>query len=113
MFATPFISVEFEVHKNDDTRFNDGDEISLVNFGPIALFSEAKLTTSSGKHLEKVDNLHPICLVYKLPISTQQTSQLMYGFEESTTIRRQELTNNKTERNLFCENKTKRLVWIC
>ena len=44
-----FISVEFEVLKNDDTRFIDGDEINLVNFGPIALFSEAKLTTSSGK----------------------------------------------------------------
>ena len=31
-----FISVEFEVPKNDDTRFNDDDEISLVNFGPVA-----------------------------------------------------------------------------
>ena len=109
-----FTSVEFEVLKNDDTRFNNGDEISLVNFGPVALFSEAKLTTSSGKHLEKVDNLHPICLMYKLLTSSQQTSQLMYGFEESTAIRKQELTNNKTEqRSLFCENKTKRLVWIC
>ena len=58
-----FISVEFEVPKNDDTRFNDGNEISLVNFGPVALFSEAKLTTSSGKQLEKVDNLHPISLM--------------------------------------------------
>ena len=107
-----YISLEFEVLKNDDTRFNDGDEISLVNFGPIVLFSETKLTTSSGKHLEKVDNLHPICLMYKLLTSSQQTSQLMYGFEESTTIRRQELTNSKTERNLFCENKIKKLVWI-
>ena len=59
-----YISLEFEVLINDDTRFDDGDEINLVNFGPVALFSEAKLTTSSGKHLEKVDNLHPICLMY-------------------------------------------------
>ena len=73
----------------------------MVNFGPIAQFSEAKLTTSSGKHLEKVENLHPICLMYKLLTSSQQTSQLMYGFEESTTIRRQELTNNKTEKETF------------
>ena len=58
-----YISVEFEVLKIDDTRFNYGNEISLVNFGPVALFSDAKLTTSSGKHLEKVDNLHPICLL--------------------------------------------------
>ena len=48
-----FISLEFEVLKNNNTRFADGDEIGLVNFGPISLFSEAKLTTSSGKHLEK------------------------------------------------------------
>ena len=86
-------SLEFEVLKNDNTRYANGDEISLVNFGPVALFSEAKLTTSSRKQLGKVDNLHPICLMYKLLTSSQQTSQLMYGFEESTTIRRQELTN--------------------
>ena len=73
----------------------------MVNFGPVALFSEAKLTTSSGKHLEKVDILHPICVMYKLLTSSQQTSQLMYRFEESTTIRRQELTNNKTEKETF------------
>ena len=73
----------------------------MVNFGPISLFSEAKLVTSSGKHLEKVDNLHPISLLYKLLTSQQQTSQLMYGFEESSTIRRQELTNNKTEKGIF------------
>ena len=96
-----FISVESEVLKNDDTRYNDGGERSLDNFGPIALFSEAKLTTSSGKHVEKVDSLHPICLMYKLLTSNQLTSQLMYGFEENTAIRRQELTNNKTEKGTF------------
>ena len=65
-----FISLEFEVLKNNNTRYTNGDEISLVNFGPISLFSEAKLTTSSGKHLEKVDNLHLISLMYKLLTST-------------------------------------------
>ena len=95
------ISLEFEVLSNDDTRFNDGDEINLVNFGPVPLFTEAKVTTSSGKQLEKVNNLHPICLMYKLLTSSQQTSQLMYGFEESTVIRRQELTNIKTEKGTF------------
>ena len=96
-----FISLEFEVLKNDNTRYADGDEISLVNFGPVVLFSEAKLTTSSGKHLEKVDNLHPISLMIKLLTSGSQTSQFLYGFEESTTIRRQELTNNKNEKGTF------------
>ena len=96
-----FISLEFEVLKNNNTRYAHGDEIGLVNFGPISLFSEAKLTTSSGKHLEKVDNLHLLSLMYKLLTSTKSTSQLMYGFEEDTTIRRQELTNNKNEKGTF------------
>ena len=95
------ISLEFEVLKNNNTRFADGDEIGLVNFGPISLFSEAKLTTSSGKHLEKVDNLHLISLMYKCLTSTKSTSQFLYGFEESETIRRQELTNNKNEKGTF------------
>ena len=95
-----YLSLEFEVLKNNNTRYANHDEISLVNFGPVALFSGAKLTTSSGKHLEKVDNLHPISLMYKLLTSGSQTSQLVYEFEEST-IRRQELTNNKTEKGTF------------
>ena len=73
----------------------------MVNFEPVALFSEAKLTTSSGKHLEKVENLHPISLMIKHLTSGSQTSQLLYGFEESTTIRRRELTNNKNEKGTF------------
>ena len=54
------ISLDFEVAKNDDTRYVDNDQVALVTFGPVALFSEAKLTTSSRKHLQKVDNLHII-----------------------------------------------------
>ena len=86
-----YISFEFEVLKNDDTRSADGDQICLVNVWPVALFSEAKLVTSSGKHLEKVDNVHPICLMSKLLTSTQQTRQLKTR------------TNNKQnrKRNLF------------
>ena len=96
-----YISLDFEVLKETNTRYADGDQISIVNFGPFVIFKEAKVTTSSGKHLEKVDNLHPISLLYKCLSSTQSTSQLLYGFEESVTIRRQELTNNKTEKGNF------------
>ena len=99
-----YISLDFEVLKQDDTRDADGDQISLINFGPVALFSEAKLTTSSGKHLEKVDNLHTVKLMNKRLTSGQQTSEFMYGFDESVTIRRRELTNNKTEKGTFFVN---------
>ena len=33
-----YISLEFEVLKKDDTRYANGDNISLVNFAPVALF---------------------------------------------------------------------------
>ena len=106
-----YISVEFEVLKNDNTRYVNGDEISLVNFRPVALFSETMLTTSSWKHLEKVDNLDSMCFMYKFLTRNQQTSQLMYGFEESIAIRRRGLTNHKTEKGtFFVRKKTKRLV---
>ena len=100
-----YISLEFEVRNNNNTRYADGDEISLVNIGPVALFSEAKLVTSSRKHLEKVDNLHPICLMYILLTSQQQTSEMVYGFEENTAIRGQELTNHKPEKGTFIVRK--------
>ena len=96
-------SLDFEGLKNNDTRYADGDKINLVNFGPAALFSEAELTTSSGKHLEKVDNLHTVNLMNKLLTSQQQTSELMYDFEESQATRL-ELTTNKTEKEIFFVN---------
>ena len=60
-----YISIEFEVLKQNNTRYVDNDQISLVNFGPIALFNVAELVTGSGKHLENVDNLHAVCLTYE------------------------------------------------
>ena len=103
-FQNSYILVDFEVVKNDDTRYVDNDQIALVNFGPVAFFSEAKLTTSSRKHLEKVDNLHIMSIMHELLTSQQQTSELINGFEESVAFRRQELTNNKTERNILREH---------
>ena len=72
-----------EVLKQDDTRYDDGDQIILIKFGPVALFKEAKLKASSRKHLEKIDNLRTVGSMKKLLTSGQQTSELMYGFEES------------------------------
>ena len=40
----------------------------------------------------------------KLLISQQQTSELMYEFEESEATRRLDLTTNKNEKGVFCEN---------
>ena len=73
--------------KIDDTRYADGDEIALTNFGLIAFFSEAKVTNSSGKHPDKVYNLHTVNLKNNILPSQQQTRELLYGFEESEAIR--------------------------
>ena len=51
-----FISVDFDVPNQDDTRYADGDWISISNFGSVALFSEAKLTICYGKHSENKYN---------------------------------------------------------
>ena len=98
-----YVLVEFELTHNDDTKYVDGNEISLVNLGPIAMFAEARLTTHSGKHLEKVENVHPISLMHKLLSSCHETTDLLSGFDSSIPRRRKELTNNKEngEKGIF------------
>ena len=58
--------LNFDVlHAATNNRYVDGNDIRLVNLGPIALFSNYKLTTSSGKHLENFDHAHIVSLMYK------------------------------------------------
>ena len=49
-----YISLEFEVLNNGNTRYADIKRLGFVIFGPVALFSGAKITTSSGKHLKEL-----------------------------------------------------------
>ena len=46
---TSYISPKFG---NDNTRYAENDQTSIVNLGPVASFSEAKLTTCAGKRVE-------------------------------------------------------------
>ena len=78
-----------------NNRYADGNDIRLVNLGPIALFSNYKLTTSSGKHLENIDHAHIVSLMYKLLSSSKGSDDLSIGFDSDRTRRRNELTNNK------------------
>ena len=78
-----------------NNRYADGNDIRLVNLGPIALFSNYKLTTSSGKHLENIDHAHIVSLMYKLLSSSKGSDDLSIGFDRDRTRRRNELTNNK------------------
>ena len=74
----------------------DGNDIRFVNLGPIALYSNYKLTTSSGKHLEDVNHAHIVSLMYKLLTSAKGSDNMSAGFDRDKGRRRNELTNNKT-----------------
>ena len=76
-------------------RYAIGADIRLVNLGAIALFSIYQLTTSSGKHLEKINHAHIVSLMYKLLSSSKGSDDLSIGFDRSRDRRKPELTNNK------------------
>ena len=67
----------------------------LVSDGPIALFSNYKLQSSSGKHIEEIHHGHIVCLMYKLTTSARNPDDLSFGFDRDRGRRQRELTNNK------------------
>ena len=79
-----------------NNRYVDTSDIRLVILGPIVLFSNYKLTTSLGKHLEEISHAHIVSLMYKLLISNKDGEDLSIGFDRSRDRRKRELTNNKT-----------------
>ena len=77
-----YLELNFDVlHAATNNRYVDGNDIRLVNLGPIALFSNYKSTTSSGKHLEKIDHAHIVSLMYKLLTSSKGSDDLSIGFD--------------------------------
>ena len=98
-----YLELNFDVlHAgNDNNRYADGNDIRLVNLGPIGLFSNYKLTTSSGKHLENIDHAHIVSLMYKLLSLSRGSDDLSIGFDRDRTRRRNELTNKKNIKGKF------------
>ena len=75
-----YLDLNFEVIKKaDDSRCGNGNDIKLINLGPIALFSNFKLTTSSGKHLEDISLAHIVSLLYKVITSSKDSDDLFIG----------------------------------
>ena len=92
-----YIELNFDVLRVDNSnRYVDANGIRLVNLGPIALFSNYKLTTSSGKHLEEISHAHIVSLMYKLLTSSKDSDDLSIGFDRNRGRRKNEITNNKT-----------------
>ena len=91
-----YLDLNFDVvHAANNNRYADGNDIRLVNLGPVALFSNYKLTTSSGTRLEDVSHAHIVSLMYKLITTAKDMNDLSIGFDRDRTRRRNELTNNK------------------
>ena len=94
--SNSYLVLSFEVIKRvDNSRYANGNDIRLVNLGPVALFSNFKLTTSSGKHLEDISHAHLVSLMYKLITSSKDSNDLSIGFGNSRNRRRDELALNK------------------
>ena len=68
------------LHAATNNRYIDVDDIRLVNGGAIALFSNCKLKSSSGKHIEENNHAHIVCLMYKILTSARNTDDLSFGF---------------------------------
>ena len=97
-----YLELNFDVlHAATNNRYADGNDIRLVNLGPIGLFSNYKLTTSSGKHLENIDHAHIVSLMYKLLSSSKGSDDLSFGFDRDRNRRQRELTNNKTQKGKY------------
>ena len=91
-----YIDPNFDVlNATTNNRYADGADIWLINLGKIALFSNFKLTTSSGKHLEKIDHALIVSLKYKLLTSSRDSDDLSIGFDRDRKRRKRELSNNK------------------
>ena len=92
------LDLDFNIsHKaGPHARSADNDHIKFVNLGPTALFNKYRLTSSSGKEIEDVDNAPVICLMYKMLSSSRDSDDLSIDFRTSNEVRERELTNNKT-----------------
>ena len=91
-----YLEIKFDVlQAATDNRYVDANEIRLVNLGPIALFCNYELTTSSGKHLKEISHAQIVSLMYNLLTSSKDSDDLSIGFDRNRGRRKNELSNNK------------------
>ena len=95
---TNFYLVFDVIQATTNNRHADSIGIRLINLGPVALFSNYNMTTSSGQHLEIIRLGHIVSLMYKLRTSAKETDDLFIGFDRDRAGRQRELTNNKNQK---------------
>ena len=87
-----YLELNFDViQAATNNRYTNDNDIRLVNLGPIALFSNYKLTTSSGKHLEEISHAHIVTLMYKLLTSSKDSEDSSIGFDRNRGRRKKRI----------------------
>ena len=95
-----YLDLNFDVlHAATNNRYADTNDIKLIILGPIALFSNYKLTNSSRKHLEDIIQAHIVSLMYKLISIAKDTPDLSIGFDRNHNRRQRELSHNKNQKS--------------
>ena len=91
-----YLDLNFEVIKKaDNSRYENGNYIRLVNLSPIALFNHFKLAMSKGKRLEDISHVQLVSLMYELISSSRGSDDLSIGFDRGCGRRKDELAINK------------------
>ena len=102
LLLNSYLELNFDVlHAATNSRYVDDNDIRLVNLGSIGLFSNYKLTTSSGKHSENIDHSHIVSLMYKLLTSSEGSDDLSICFDRDRNRRQHELSDNKSQKGKY------------
>ena len=109
-----YIDLNFDVlYAATGIRCADSYDVKLVALGPIVLFNDYKLTTSSGKHLDEINLAHFVFLMYKLLTSIKENDYLSIGFDRSRDRRRREKNANKNIKGKYHLRLFKSYFWFC
>ena len=97
-----YLDLNFEVIKKaDNSRYANGIDTRLVSLGLIALFSNFKTTTSSGKHLEDTSHANIVSFMYKLLTSSRGSDDLSIDVDRDRNRKRDDLTKSKNMKGKY------------
>ena len=90
-----------DIEKTNKSRYANVNDTKLVYLGPIALFNNFRLTTSSGKHSEDISQARIVFLMYKQITRAKETDGSSIGLDRNRNRRQQEWTNNKNTKGKY------------
>ena len=96
-----YVELSCEVIRNADiSRYANVNDRRLIKLGPIALFSNYKLTISNGTHLEDISPAHIVSFLVKQKTSCRGRVDLSVRFDCDCKSKQYELTNDKMTKKI-------------